>query len=293
MTSTPTGHIAPETGSPRTPTSVEPGAAGPRPVTLEGRHGATIHATLQQLGRGRDVVFLHGLVGLNEHWEDVVSRIRGRCLCHLLELPLLDLDPVDCSIEAVTDVTIAFLEATIARPVCLVGNSFGGHVALRIAIHRPDLCNALVLAGASGLMERTLVRGAPVRPSRNWLEEKIGELFYDKAHMRRDDVERAHAALRERGGARAMVRLSKTARRDNLEARLGDVRVPTLLIWGREDVVTPPSAAELFMDKLPDARIRWLDRCGHAPMLESPDAFADALLDFVDDLDRRARDASA
>lgn len=238
-------------------------------------------------GSGREVVFLHGLVGLNEHWEEVVARIESRYHCRMLELPLLDLDPADCSIEAVTELTAGFLETQVGCPVMLVGNSFGGHVALRIALDHPSLCEALVLAGASGLMERTLVRGAPVRPSRGWLSEKIGELFYDKENMRDEDLERAHAALRERGGARAMVRLSKTARRDNLERRLGEIAAPTLLIWGREDVVTPPEAAERFLNRLPDARIEWLERCGHAPMIEAPGAFADAMLRFGAELDAR------
>src|SRR5690606_11224415 len=116
--------------------------------------------------------------------------------------------------------------------------------ALRIAHARPDLVRALVLAGASGLIERTMVKGAPVRPSKEWLEEKIGELFHDKSAMNPGDVDRAHKLLNERGGARAMVKLSKTARRDNMTDDLGDIHCPTLLIWGRQDVVTPPSAGQ-------------------------------------------------
>ena len=258
-----------------------------RRITLTGRNGAQVAASLRDSGTGREVVFLHGLVGLNEHWEDVVDRINDRWRCRLLELPLLDLAPADCSIEAVTELTASFLKVEVRRPVTLVGNSFGGHVALRIALDHPELCDALVLAGASGLMERTLVRGAPVRPSRDWRSEKIGELFFNKDKMRDEDLERAFAALRARGGARAMVRLSKTARRDNLQRRLAEVAAPTLLIWGREDIVTPPAAAELFLENLPDARIAWIDRCGHAPMIESPEAFADAMLRFVDELDER------
>ena len=142
-----------------------------RRITLTGRNGAQVAASLRDSGTGREVVFLHGLVGLNEHWEDVVDRINDRWRCRLLELPLLDLAPADCSIEAVTELTASFLKVEVRRPVTLVGNSFGGHVALRIALDHPELCDALVLAGASGLMERTLVRGAPVRPSRDWLSD--------------------------------------------------------------------------------------------------------------------------
>ncbi|HCT45271.1 MAG TPA: alpha/beta hydrolase, partial [Phycisphaerales bacterium] len=111
--------------------------------------------------------------------------------------------------------------------------------------------------------------------------------FYDKSKMNPEDVERAHKLLNERGGARAMVKLSKTARRDNMTDDLGDITQPTLLIWGREDVVTPPSAGQGFLELMPDARLSWLDGCGHAPMIEAPEPFGVAMHSFFDELAQR------
>ncbi|MEX0876927.1 MAG: alpha/beta hydrolase [Phycisphaerales bacterium] len=263
-----------------------------RKVTLTGVSGKRIVADVIECGEGRPVVFLHGLVGLNEHWGKVVDRISSRVRCITLELPLLSLRGVDCSLSAVSAMTMQFLDHHIGEPSVLVGNSFGGHVALRVTHERPELVNALVLAGSSGLIERTVVKGAPVRPSREWLIEKIGELFYDKSKMNPEDVDCAYALLNERGGARAMIRLSKSARRDNMADDLGDIRQPTLLIWGREDVVTPPSAGQGFSELMPDARLVWLNNCGHAPMIEAPLPFAEAMASFFDHLDTvAARDS--
>lgn len=253
-------------------------------VLLTSPAGRAVTAKVVRAGEGTKFVFLHGLVGLNEHWEEVIRRVEGRLSCTTVELPLLDLTGEDCSIQAVTEMTVQFLERHIDGPSILVGNSFGGHVAAKIALRRSDLVQGLVLAGASGLFERTMVRGAPVRPSRDWLTEKIGELFHDKSRMNKNDVERAHALLSKRAGAKAMVRLSKTARRDNLSGDLCDIVCPTLLIWGRQDIVTPPSAGQGFMDLLPDARIVWIEDCGHAPMIEAPEPFAEALLDFSEEI---------
>jgi len=151
------------------------------------------------------------------------------------------------------------------------------------------MVGGLVLAGASGLIEKSMVSDIQIRPSREWLSRKIGELFYDPGkHMREADLDRAHAELSKRSGARAMVRLSRSARRDHMADHIPKIKAPTLLIWGRNDVVTPPEAARQFLDNLPDARIVWFDECGHAPMIEKPDAFARAVLDFTAELDRRA-----
>ncbi len=256
-----------------------------REITLVGADAEPIRADVLETGSGPRVVFLHGLVGLNEHWEEVINRVSADMACTTVEIPLLELKGATCSIHGVADLTIQFLEEYVGEPAILVGNSFGGHVACRIAIKQPDLVRGLVLAGSSGMIERTFVRGAPVRPSRDWLVEKIGELFHDTAHMRDADVDRAHAALSKRSGARAMLRLSKSARRDHMGDEVSAIGQPVLLIWGRQDVVTPPSAAQGFLDLLPNARITWIDQCGHAPMIESPADFAEAMLAFAADVE--------
>lgn len=255
------------------------------PVLNEGRE---LLGMVTDVGRGLPVVFLHGLVGLNEHWEGVVDRVAHRVRCVLFELPLLQLRGGECSIQGVTRYTTEFLRQRLNEPVVLVGNSFGGHVALRIAIESPHLVRGLVLAGSSGLIEKTMVREITVRPSREWLVRKIGELFYDQSFMRDADVDRAHRELSDRAGARAMVKLSRSARSDHLGDKMGQIEHPALLIWGRQDIVTPPEAADEFRSRLRNSRLVWFDRCGHAPMIECPEQFADALLDFCADLDNRS-----
>ncbi|MBX3390096.1 MAG: alpha/beta hydrolase [Phycisphaeraceae bacterium] len=262
-------------------------------ISIEGAHGP-VPATLVDVGpRSKSVppfVFLHGLVGLNEHWENVVRRFSTTARCIMLQIPLLDLSGEDCSIQGVSALTARFLESYFGNegslPVALVGNSFGGHVALRLAIERPDLVQALVLAGSSGLIEKSMVSDVQIRPSREWLRRKIGELFYDRKHLNENDIERAYKELSSRSGARAMVKLSRSARRNHLGSKLGQIRVPTLLIWGREDIVTPPEAAEGFRASIPSSRIVWFDRCGHAPMIECPEQFADAMTGFISDIRR-------
>lgn len=262
-----------------------------RSVTVTGLSRTGVAMRVVDVGEGRPFVFLHGLVGLNDHWEDSVRHMSQRVRCVMLEVPLLELRDEDCSIDGVAALTERFLDGYFAggmqRPV-LVGNSFGGHVALRMALDRPDAVGGLVLAGAAGLIERSMVSDIQIRPSREWLTRKIGELFYDPSrHLRDSEVDRAFAALSDRGGARAMVKLSRSARKNHLGDRVQEIGAPTLLIWGRNDVVTPPEAAAQFLNRLPDARIVWFDECGHTPMIEKPEEFGAAVVAFADELDRR------
>jgi len=252
---------------------------------LRGLGNADVPVDVAETGRGRPILFLHGLVGLNEHWQDVATGISPRARCLMLQVPLLQLRGDDCSIAGVTALTVRYLETHVREPAVLVGNSFGGHVALRIALERPDLLRGLILAGSSGLTERTTLSDIQTRPSRAWLERKIGELFFDTAFMDPADVDRAFHELTDRRRAHAMIKLSRSARRNHLGERLAGITTPTLLIWGKQDVVTPPEAAHELHAKIAGSRLVWLDRCGHAPMIESARPFAAAVNAFLDALD--------
>lgn len=279
------------TSSPATPVRATAGSPAERVSDWTFPSGnSELAARVVETGEGLPVVFLHGLVGLNEHWEGVVERVNHRVRCILFQLPLLKLRGEDCSIQGATRLTARFLEEYLDEPAVLVGNSFGGHVALRISIEEARLVRGLVLAGSSGLIEKSLVSDVQIRPSREWLRRKIGELFYDQSKMREADLDRAHQELSDRGGARAMVKLSRSARRDHLGERITQIRQPTLLIWGRQDIVTPPEAGEGFSRMIRSSRMVWFDNCGHAPMMECPDQFAEALLRFADELARPGGD---
>ncbi len=264
-------------------------ATAAKTVMVSGLGGLPVRANVVEVGQGTPVVFLHGLVGLNDHWEDVVARVRTSHRCILLQLPLLDLEGDDCSIDGATELTARFLQSYLKEPAVLVGNSFGGHVALRLAIDRPALVSGLILAGASGLNERTTIREVQIRPSREWLEEKIGELFHDRSKMNPADVDRAFAELSSRGHARAMVKLSRSARRNHLGDQIAKIAAPTLLLWGKQDIVTPPDAVEEFTSKIRDTKVVWLEQCGHAPMIECPEAFAQGMLEFLSEIHARKR----
>jgi pimeloyl-ACP methyl ester carboxylesterase len=249
-------------------------------VELRGRADLPVLAHVEVEGAGVPVIFLHGLVGLNEHWEGIVERTKEHAKCVRFELPLLDLEDEDCSIDGATELAERFLKSLGERAV-LVGNSFGGHIALKLAIGRPDLVRGLVLAGSSGLIEKSMVSDVQIRPSREWLERKIGELFHDKSKMNPGDVDRAFATLNHRQQARAMVKLSKSARRNHLGDYIRNIKCPTLILWGRQDIVTPPEACEQFAKGIPNNRVVWLEECGHAPMLERPADFSVALIEFL------------
>lgn len=245
---------------------------------------AAMHAEVESIGEGDPIVFLHGLLGLNSHWRRTAEKLASEHRCVMIEAPLLELRGRRCSVEGVQAIVHGAIREHINEPAVLVGNSLGGHIASRIALADPGAVRGLVLAGSSGLFERTFERDVQHRPSQDWINRKISELFADPSRMPEDSVSHAYTELRKRGSARALVRLSRSAKADHMGSRLPNIGVPTLLLWGKQDVVTPPHVAEEFHELIPDTRLEWIESCGHAPMLERPDELAEGIARFLKEL---------
>lgn len=266
----------------------------PTPVTGSTRDRATgVDIRVDRAGRGRPVVILNGLLGLNEHWFPCLGPLTTRAECLLLQPPLLEMRGKGLSVEGVAHLIESVLETLTDEPAIMVGNSLGGHVALRLAHRRPDLVAGLVLIGSSGLFERSFEQGVQHDPSREWLTRKITELFYDPARMLPGLIDMAYNELSRRTAARALVRLGRSAKRDHLGEILGEIRQPTLLLWGRNDIVTPADVAHEFHARMPGATLRWIDRCGHAPQIECPEEVAQGIAWFLDHLAAAEREGRA
>jgi pimeloyl-ACP methyl ester carboxylesterase len=229
-------------------------------------------------GEGEPVLFLHGLMGSMDQWDRTLEHLGGpACRPMALALPVFEPWLAEATIEALADHVRGFLDALEIPRLVLGGNSLGGHVALRVALAVPERVTGLILTGSSGLFERSFARGVPHRPGAAFVREKMEEVFHDPALVTPDWVESVRRLVSTSASALRILRFARAARRDNVETRLGGLRAPTLLVWGRNDRITPPEVAERFRRGIADVELLYLSSCGHAPMLEWPDRFAAAV----------------
>ena len=87
--------------------------------------------------------------------------------------------------------------------------------------------------------------------------------------------------VNSKSNAIRIVKLAKSATRQNLLSTLQSIKLPTLLVWGKEDIITPPFVAEKFHQLLSNSELKWIDKCGHAPMMEYPEEFTSATVPFL------------
>jgi 2-hydroxy-6-oxonona-2,4-dienedioate hydrolase len=226
-------------------------------------------------GEGEPLLFLHGLLGDMYHWEASVEALAGTCRPLALNLPIFEPTLEAPSIAALGRHIVRFLDALDIARVVLGGNSLGGHVALHLALTVPERIAGLILTGSSGLFERGISGRAPHRPSLEYVRARMEEVFYDSSLVTPAWVEAVRGLVTERRTALRVLRFAQAAKRHTIEDRLRDIRVPTLIVWGKEDRITPVEVGERFHALIPDSQYWVLTNCGHghAPMLEQPHAF--------------------
>ncbi|MGH2376389.1 MAG: alpha/beta fold hydrolase [Candidatus Methylomirabilales bacterium] len=241
----------------------------------------------RERGQGESVLFLHGLMGQIDHWESSVQTLGEVSRAIALELPIFHPALPEASIAELRRYVRSFLKALEIPRAVVGGNSLGGHVALELTLAHPERVSGLILAGSSGLFERGYTRGVPHRPSSEYVREKMREIFYDPALVTPGWVEEVRRVVTAPSSAMRVLRFARDAKHHKLEEQLPHIRVPTLLVWGKEDRITPPEVAERFHALIPDSRLVFLANCGHVPMLERPDAFNGVVSAWLKETSRR------
>ena len=227
----------------------------------------------RECGTGKPVLLLHGLMGEVDHWEAILNHLGRFCRPVALGLPIFDPSLPEISLPSLGEWVRGFMDAQRIPRAVVGGNSLGGHVALEMALAHPDRVSGLILTGSSGLFERSFTRGVPHRPTSEWVREKMEEVFYDPALVTSQWVEAVLRVVSTRESALRVLHAARASKHRNMEDCLPAIDTPTCIIWGEEDRITPPDVARRFHALLPHSDLFLVPRCGHAPMLEQPEAF--------------------
>ena len=154
-----------------------------------------------------------------------------------------------------------------------MGNSLGGHIALYHTNLNPDNVIGMVLTGSSGLYENAMGGSYPKRGDYEYIKKKAEDVFYDPKIATKELVDDLFETINNRNRVIRTLAIAKSAIRHNMRNELPHMEQTTCLIWGKDDNVTPPDVAEEFHSLLPNSELNWIDKCGHAPMMEHPDEF--------------------
>jgi 2-hydroxy-6-oxonona-2,4-dienedioate hydrolase len=229
--------------------------------------------TYIEQGEGIPLVLLHGLFGGLSNFDHVVEHFSKRCKVIIPQLPLYTLPVLNTNINALSKFVYRFLQHKKINNATLLGNSLGGHVSLVFAHQYPEMVARLVLTGSSGLYENAFGGTTPRKGDKEYLRKKIELTFYDPTLATDDLVEDCYNIVNDRNKLIRILSFAKSAIRHNMAGDLPNMKMDTCLIWGKNDTITPPEVAEEFHRLMPSTELFWIDKCGHAPMMEHPEEF--------------------
>lgn len=228
-------------------------------------------------GEGHTIVVLHGLFGALSNFKDVIDFFSAKYRVVIPIMPIYDLPVKETNVKALADFIRDFIDYKDYKKVTLLGNSLGGHVSLVYMQHYPEKVHSVVLTGSSGLYENAFGGSFPRREDYNFIKQKVEITFYDPATATKELVDEVFAIISNKEKVLRTLALAKSAIRHNMAEELKNFNVPFCLIWGKNDIITPPDVAEEFHKLLPQSDLFWIDKCGHAAMMEHPKEFNEIL----------------
>jgi pimeloyl-ACP methyl ester carboxylesterase len=232
-------------------------------------------------GQGQVLLLLHGLFGALSNWEGVVSRFSRNFRVIIPMLPIYEMPLREAGLEGLR----LFLEEFVAfkklGDMIIMGNSLGGHIALLYTLENGEKVKKLILTGSSGLFEDSMGGSYPKRGNYDYIRERVSYTFYDPAVASKELVDEVFEITNSIPKCMRIVAIAKSAQRNNMAEQIPKIKIPTLLVWGLNDTITPPVVAYEFNRLIPNSSLKFIDRCCHAPMMEHPEKFNELVEDFL------------
>jgi len=237
-----------------------------------------------EVGEGTPIIILHGLMGGLSNFSDVTNFFSNNGYKVVIpELPLYTMSLLKTNVKFFAKYLYDFIAYKNFDSVIILGNSLGGHIGLYHTKLYPEKVKALVITGSSGLYESAMGSGYTKRRDYEVIKKKAQDVFYDPAIATKEIVDEVYATVNDRNKLIKTLAIAKSAIRHNMSKDLPNMHTPTCIIWGKNDAVTPPEVAEVFQELLPDSDLFWIDKCGHAAMMEHPEEFNQILLKWLTD----------
>ncbi|HSZ24822.1 MAG TPA: alpha/beta hydrolase [Cytophagaceae bacterium] len=233
-------------------------------------------------GKGEVFLLLHGLFGALSNWEGVIKYFSTKYRVIIPLMPIYEMPIRSAGIEGLVSFIDRFVKLKSLDKMTLLGNSLGGHIALVYTLNNKNKVTRLVLTGSSGLFESSMGSSYPKRGSYEYVKQRVEYTFYNPGTATKELVDEVFDIVSSIPKCMRIVSIAKSAQRHNMANDITNIGIPTLLVWGLNDTITPPIVGHEFNRLIPMSELKFIDHCGHAPMMEHPDKFNKYVQNFLD-----------
>jgi pimeloyl-ACP methyl ester carboxylesterase len=232
-------------------------------------------------GQGDVLFLLHGLFGALSNWEGVVDKFSKNYRVVIPMLPIFEMPIREAGLDGLRQFVEGFVAFKRLDNMIIMGNSLGGHIALMYTLKNGSKVKKLILTGSSGLFEDSMGGSYPKRGNYQYIKERVSYTFYNPDVATKELIDEVFEITNSIPKCLKIVAIAKSAQRNNMADEIPNIKIPTLLVWGLNDTITPPMVAHEFNRLIPNSELKFIDRCCHAPMMEHPEAFNEIVEDFL------------
>lgn len=233
-------------------------------------------------GKGKTILLLHGLFGALSNWQTTIDHFSHKYRVVVPVLPIHSMPIRESNLETLVGMIHQFVVDNGLMNLTLVGNSLGGHLAIMYTLQYPHLVHRMVLTASSGLFEDSMGGSFPKRGNYDYITERVRYTFFDPNIVDKSYIDEVFEITRSAAKALRVISIAKSAQRNNLAKSLPLITTKTLLIWGLNDTITPANVGIEFYRLLPNATLKFIDKCCHAPMMENSTRFNNLLEEFLE-----------
>ncbi len=239
---------------------------------------------IESKGGTETLLLLHGLFGALSNFQGIIEHFSDKMNVVVPMLPIFEMPILQVSVTGLADHVADFVKYKGYERVHVLGNSLGGHIAILYALAYPERIASITLTGSSGLFESAMGSTFPKRGDYEFIKKKTEATFYRPEVSTKELVDEVFGIVNDRNRAIRIIATSKSAVRHNLGDKLHTITAPTLLLWGKEDQITPAFVGEKFHELIKNSKLVLFDECGHAPMMEKPAEFNQHLETFLEEV---------
>lgn len=262
--------------------------------------GATVHYRDQGQRNGPTIVLVHGSNASLYAWEPWVAQIGDQFRMVSLDLPGHGLTGAvpgdDYSQEAMAQFINEFTTVMHIERFALAGNSMGGGVAARFALHFPERLTALILVDAAGMPSKlprdpgigfTIARTPVLRnimlyvSPRGLFEQGLKKAFFNQSLITPEMIDRYWELNRKEGNRAASLKRFQTPMDTFIQDNASKITTPTLILWGDHDLLIPADAGQAYNAAIKGSKLVVFHNCGHVPMEELPEQSARIVREFL------------
>lgn len=263
-------------------TACNPARIEPRSKGVVLRDNTVVHYL--EAGQGPVLILIHGLGSSCEVWRDDIGRLARAYRVIALDLPgygKSDKPRADYSVAYQARMVKEFIDAVGADKAALAGNSLGGWIAALVALDNPDKVSHLILVDSAGIRSDAAPTVNLNPATREEQRALLLAVFADESRVTVKVVDDQWDYRKDiRATVQAAMESFKTSQ-PFLDARLKNIKTPTLVIWGRQDAIIPLATGERLAQGIAGAKLAVIDHAGHLPQVEQPEAFSRAVRGFI------------